>query len=48
MFKKLRYILWYKEINKDDGPLVGGKNASLGEMYRNLIKQGVNLPDGAA
>jgi len=48
MFKKLRYILWYKEINKDDGPLVGGKNASLGEMFRNLIKQGVNLPDGFA
>jgi len=46
MFKRLRYILWYKEINKDDGPLVGGKNASLGEMVRNLTKQGINLPDG--
>lgn len=48
MFKKLRHILWYREINKTDGLLVGGKNASLGEMYRNLTKQGVNLPDGFA
>jgi len=48
MFKKLRHILWYKEINKSDGLLVGGKNASLGEMYRSLVKQGVNLPDGFA
>jgi len=46
MFKKRRYILWYKEINKQDGSLVGGKNASLGEMVRNLTKQGINLPDG--
>jgi pyruvate, water dikinase len=46
MFKKLRQILWYKEINKDDGLLVGGKNASLGEMFRNLTKKGVNIPDG--
>ncbi len=46
MLKKLKYILWYKEINSKDGLLVGGKNASLGEMVRNLSKQGVNLPDG--
>ena len=46
MLKKLRYILWYKEINKSDGPLVGGKNASLGEMARSIGKEGVNLPDG--
>jgi pyruvate, water dikinase len=46
MLKKLRYILWYKEINKDDGALVGGKNSSLGEMHRYLVKEGVNLPDG--
>jgi len=46
MLKKLRYILWYKEINKDDGALVGGKNASLGEMVRGLTKQEVNIPNG--
>jgi pyruvate,water dikinase len=46
MFKNIRHILWYKEINSKDGLLVGGKNASLGEMVRNLSKQGVNLPDG--
>lgn len=30
------YILWFDEISKDDIPLVGGKNANLGEMYQNL------------
>jgi len=46
MLKKLRYILWYREINKSDGALVGGKNASLGEMIRTIGKQGINIPDG--
>ena len=46
MLKKLKHILWYREINKDDGELVGGKNASLGEMHRYLTKQGINLPHG--
>ena len=46
MLKKLRYILWYREINKDDNALVGGKNASLGEMIRTLGKEEVNIPDG--
>lgn len=46
MFKKQKYILWYREINKDDGLFVGGKNASLGEMVRTIGKQGVNLPNG--
>ncbi len=48
MIKKLKYILWYKQINSKDGALVGGKNASLGEMFSELTKQGVNLPDGFA
>jgi pyruvate,water dikinase len=30
------FILWFDEITKDDIPLVGGKNANLGEMYQNL------------
>jgi pyruvate,water dikinase len=47
--KKLqRNILWLKEIKFSDVPLVGGKNASLGEMYRELSRKGVNVPDGFA
>ena len=46
MIKKFKYILWYKQINAKDGALVGGKNASLGEMFRILTKQGVNIPNG--
>jgi len=48
MIKKLKYILWYRQINSKDGILVGGKNASLGEMFSVLTKQGVNIPDGFA
>ncbi|GAG15205.1 unnamed protein product, partial [marine sediment metagenome] len=36
------------DLTIDDVPLVGGKNASLGEMYRNLTKKGVNIPNGFA
>lgn len=46
--KKENYILWFKEIEKEDVPLVGGKNASLGEMFSNLVPQGINIPDGFA
>ncbi len=48
MFKKQRYILWFKEINADDIALVGGKNASLGQMVRSLSEQGIAIPDGFA
>lgn len=34
--KEEKFILWFDEINKDDIPFVGGKNANLGEMYSNL------------
>ncbi|MGB2762073.1 MAG: phosphoenolpyruvate synthase [Minisyncoccales bacterium] len=44
--KKQKYILWYNEISKDDVALVGGKNASLGEMFSELTKKGINIPDG--
>ena len=43
-----QYILWFEEICVDDVSLVGGKNASLGEMYRALIPQGVRVPNGFA
>jgi len=41
-------ILWFKEISSGDVPLVGGKNASLGEMFSQLTKKGINIPDGFA
>lgn len=37
MNKSARSILWFKEINKNDLQLVGGKGANLGEMYNNDI-----------
>ncbi len=46
--KSQKNILWLNEINLNDVPLVGGKNASLGEMYGQLSKKGVNIPDGFA
>lgn len=42
------FILWFEEIGIEDVPLVGGKNASLGEMYRELASQGVKVPNGFA
>ena len=42
------YIRWFSELTLDDVPLVGGKNASLGEMYRGLKGEGINVPDGFA
>ncbi|MCL4418798.1 phosphoenolpyruvate synthase [Patescibacteria group bacterium] len=40
--------LWFKEIEIEQTPIVGGKNASLGEMYSNLTSLGVNVPNGFA
>ena len=41
-------IKWFKEIGIEDVALVGGKNASLGEMYQNLMSQNVLVPNGFA
>src|SRR3989344_1614819 len=41
-----KFILWFKETTIKDIPLVGGKNASLGEMYRNLTPRGIRVPNG--
>ena len=41
-------ILWFDEIGIQDVPLVGGKNASLGEMFRNLTPKGIKVPEGFA
>lgn len=42
------FIRWFEEISLDDIPSVGGKNASLGEMYRELGARGVKVPHGFA
>ena len=44
----MKYIRWFSELGVGDVPLVGGKNASLGEMYRELSAQGVRVPNGFA
>jgi len=48
MEKDKQLILWFDQISIDDVQLVGGKNASLGEMYRTLTPKGVNIPNGFA
>src|SRR3990167_11417886 len=42
------FVKWYSEVGIIDVPIVGGKNAALGEMYSNLVPLGVNIPDGFA
>ncbi len=42
------FIKWFSDITIADVPIVGGKNASLGEMVRELAGQGVRVPDGFA
>ena len=44
----LKYIRWFEEIGNEDIASVGGKNASLGEMYTELTKEGVKIPNGFA
>ena len=46
--KEQALILWFEEVGIADIALVGGKNASLGEMIRQLQPQGVNVPNGFA
>ena len=44
----MKFVKWFEEFGAKDIALVGGKNASLGEMIRNLGKKGVNIPSGFA
>ncbi|MBK8162637.1 MAG: phosphoenolpyruvate synthase [Gammaproteobacteria bacterium] len=44
----MRYIRRFSELHIEDIPLVGGKNASLGEMFNTLSPLGVKVPDGFA
>ncbi|NYT03708.1 MAG: phosphoenolpyruvate synthase, partial [Candidatus Methanofastidiosa archaeon] len=46
--KENKLILLFEEIDIDDIPFVGGKNASLGEMIRNLKSKGIKIPEGFA
>ncbi|MCL5017171.1 MAG: phosphoenolpyruvate synthase, partial [Patescibacteria group bacterium] len=48
MEKEKKLVLWFKELGIEDVPLVGGKNAALGEMFSNLTSLGVNVPNGFA
>lgn len=48
MSESAKFIRWFDELSIDDVPSVGGKNASLGEMYRELGRQGINVPNGFA
>ena len=41
-------VLWYQQLGMDDVGVVGGKNASLGEMISNLSNAGVQVPGGFA
>ncbi len=45
---KLFSVRWFETLTIKDVPLVGGKNASLGEMIRSLTKRGIQIPDGFA
>ncbi len=43
-----RYVRFFNELGIEDVPLVGGKNASLGELYQELTSSGLNVPNGFA
>ncbi len=44
--KQNKFILWFDQVNNNDVGLVGGKNASLGEMYTTLTGKGIRVPNG--
>ena len=46
--RDVRFVKWFEELGIEDVPSVGGKNASLGEMYRELASQGIRVPNGFA
>jgi len=43
-----KYIRWFEELGREDVGIVGGKNASLGEMIARLRQAGIRVPDGFA
>ena len=46
--RNIELVKWFEELGIEDVPSVGGKNASLGEMYRELAAKGVKVPNGFA
>ncbi|KKS77287.1 MAG: Phosphoenolpyruvate synthase [Parcubacteria group bacterium GW2011_GWC1_43_11b] len=42
------FVLWFENLGIEDVPLVGGKNAALGEMYSHLTQMGLRVPNGFA
>ncbi len=46
MIKTEQTILWFDQVGNDDVQIVGGKNASLGEMYTALASKGIRVPNG--
>ncbi len=44
----MQRIIWFENLSMADVPIVGGKNASLGEMIRSLSSSGVRVPGGFA
>lgn len=44
----MKYIKFFKELNNRDVPVVGGKNASIGEMFQELVPMGIKVPNGFA
>ncbi len=46
--KERAFVLWFEEVGMEDVSLVGGKNASLGEMIQQLTPKGINVPGGFA
>jgi pyruvate,water dikinase len=48
MDKDQKYVRWFDTLSATDGSVVGGKNASLGEMIRALKKKNIRVPEGYA
>lgn len=48
MKQDAKYVRWFADIRNEDVGIVGGKNASLGEMYSELTPKGVKIPGGFA
>jgi pyruvate,water dikinase len=48
MAKAADYVIWLEKTGRDDVGIVGGKNASLGEMLQRLSGEGVRVPGGFA
>jgi pyruvate,water dikinase len=48
MSKTSSLVVWFEGLGRNDVPLVGGKNASLGEMVHHLGEHGIRVPPGFA